>query len=402
MIEIDVGEISDLLSRAVSHYAMKQLLDNNKCNKLSVRGKNRTRDRDGKLHLEYYLPEGTNELMYQDIKIEIYVKKTGKPFEINCSSHIHQDITLKGYPNESNDVQKTEINDKDIYTQLNNFIVEARDYYIDNVLDREKDNDKVNVYIYDDYWELLHKHPKRKIETMCLENNKQNEILQNMKNFLKKETEEKYRRLGVCYKKNYLFWGYPGTGKSSLIYSLASELNMNIGFINFDSSFNDNVLMKSMIRAPEDSIIVLEDIDSLFQERKKNDEHKNAVTLVGLLNTLDGIVHQDKQIIILTTNYKCHLDKALIRKGRIDYMLEFGYAKKDQIKKMFLNFFPNCESQADKFYSKIKNLKVTTAVLQPYLFKHLDSDVSEVINDVQELIDDAMECNYDEKTNMYM
>lgn len=422
MVEINVGEVSDLLCKAVSHYSMKNLLSNGEYSRLNVRGKNRSRDRDGKLKLEYYLPEGTNDIIYKNINIQIISKIKGQPFEINCSSHQHMEIVLKANPIIENDTDSQprrnkdnpnnqentnseplkEMTNKDVFNQLNDFIEEAKDYYIDNVLDREKDNEKVNVYIYDDYWELLNKHPKRKIDTICLEKDKQNEILENMKEFYKSETEEKYRRLGLCYKKNYLFYGFPGTGKSSLIYALASELDMNLGFLNFDSSVNDNVLMKAITRIPENSIIVLEDIDSLFQERKKNDEHKNAVTLVGLLNTLDGIVHQDKQIIILTTNYKGHLDKALIRKGRIDCMLEFGYAKKGQIRKMFLNFFPQEEQNFESFYKTIKNVKLTTAVLQPYLFKYMDSNIRDVINNTKELIDDAVECNYEENKNMYM
>ena len=69
MIEIDVGEISDLLCRAVSHFTMKTIMENKDFTKLSVRGKNRTRDRDGNLNLEYYLPEGETEFIYQTIKI---------------------------------------------------------------------------------------------------------------------------------------------------------------------------------------------------------------------------------------------------------------------------------------------------------------------------------------------
>ena len=60
--------------------------------------------------------------------------------------------------------------------------------------------------------------------------------------------------------------------------------------------------------------------------------------LVVLLNCLDGIAHADKQIIIMTTNCKMVLDKALTRPGRIDVDLEFKYANKKQIKTMFEKF----------------------------------------------------------------
>ena len=36
---------------------------------------------------------------------------------------------------------------------------------------------------------------------------------------------------GVPYKLNLLFHGYPGTGKTSLVYSIASEPNMNVALL---------------------------------------------------------------------------------------------------------------------------------------------------------------------------
>ena len=66
-------------------------------------------------------------------------------------------------------------------------------------------------------------------------------------------------------------------------------------------------------RLPSNTILVLEDIDVLFECRKKNDENKSAISFSGLLNCLDGIAHSDKQIIIMTTNCKMVLNKALTR-----------------------------------------------------------------------------------------
>ena len=76
----------------------------------------------------------------------------------------------------------------------------------------------------------------------------------------------------------------------------------------------------------------------IFQERKSKDESKNMITFSAILNVLDGITSTEGQIIIMSSNYKNVLDKALIRPGRIDYMFEFDFMKKSEMKKMFLNF----------------------------------------------------------------
>ena len=69
------------------------------------------------------------------------------------------------------------------------------------------------------------------------------------------------------YKKNILLHGYPGVGKSSLVFALASALNFNIALVHFDAKTTDAMFMNCIQRQEEDSILLLEDIDVLFQER---------------------------------------------------------------------------------------------------------------------------------------
>ena len=73
------------------------------------------------------------------------------------------------------------------------------------------------------------------------------------------------------------------------------------------------------------------------------------MTLDVLLNILDGILTTPGQIVIMTTNYKNILDKALIRPGRIDVNLELSKCTHDMIiklsKKFYLKFI--------LFYSKM-------------------------------------------------
>ena len=90
-----------------------------------------------------------------------------------------------------------------------------------------------------------------------------------------------------------------------------------------------------------EDILVCEDIDCcLFVDRKSNDKHKNSMTFSGLLNCFDGITGcKDGLIIFLTTNYKCNLDSALLRPGRIDLMEEIHYMKKDTAERM-IRFSP--------------------------------------------------------------
>ena len=76
---------------------------------------------------------------------------------------------------------------------------------------------------------------------------------------------------------------------------------MGVALLSFTRKMEDSDFMRALRRLPDDTILVIEDIDTLFESRKKNDENKNNITFSALLNTLDGIAHSHGQIIIMKT-----------------------------------------------------------------------------------------------------
>ncbi len=286
---------------------------------------------------------------------------------------------------------------------INQFIEHALDFYKDNFIKKKKRDNIVKCFIYDDgYWEALTEHPKRSIDTIYLNNNETMDILNDMNQFLSKEIKERYRIFGIPYKKNYLFEGYPGTGKTSLSYSLAGELAKDIAIINFDRNITDNDFMRAVKSIPDDVILCLEDIDVLFEERKKSDTHKSMISFSALLNTLDGHAYKDGLICILTTNYINRLDPALKRPGRIDYTLHFDYATKNQIKKMFNIFFPKSKKTTlKKLLAIISKLKITISVLQKFFFMNYQcNNILDKLPELQSLCNDH-NYNNDKHTNFY-
>lgn len=131
------------------------------------------------------------------------------------------------------------------------------------------------------------------------------------------DSEEWYIEMGIPYKRSYLLFGPPGTGKSSLAQAVAAELKHSICFVNCSDNINDFNFNKLLNTAPKKSIILVEDVDSIFSERK-NTEKNNQLTFSGFLNAIDGVRSQEGRIIIMTTNFKERLDPALLRPGRTD------------------------------------------------------------------------------------
>jgi hypothetical protein len=341
----------------------------------------------------YKLSGGSNSIVYEENDIEIFV------FEINPPSYDEGQCKF---------VETYKISIKALDTTIiEKFIQSAQSFYDEHIRSCKKDKEKVNVYMWDEYiWEILHKNPKRDLKTLYFENSFLDNIKNRIDKFIDSKTEERYKELGIPYKLNMLFEGLPGTGKTSLIYGLASYYNMNIAILNFDKDITDTILLKCLKRLPENTILILEDIDVLFKERKEHDTLKSQITFSGLLNSLDGIGSPYKQITIMTTNYKCNLDKALRRPGRVDMTLNFTYSTKKQAQKMFNSFFPKHTEHFKEFYEVIRNIKYTTATLQQYLFQYFNLDdeinIKDVIENLDELKELANEHSYDNQLNVYI
>jgi chaperone BCS1 len=209
-------------------------------------------------------------------------------------------------------------------------------------------------------WGILSKIAKRSNKTLFLDIDLE-DLFAQIQTFF--DDEEDYVQHGVPFKMNFLFHGIPGTGKTSLIYTIASHFNLDISFLNITKDLDDNTFTRAITNLPENSILVLEDIDDLFVDR----DSKCNVSFSTVLNVLDGMIKKHKLLTFLTTNYKDRLDSALKRSGRVDYELEFTNATRKQTKDMYNYFFSeNCE----EFMKFTKKLKYTTSDLHKFLFKH--------------------------------
>jgi chaperone BCS1 len=81
------------------------------------------------------------------------------------------------------------------------------------------------------------------------------------------------RLLGIPYRRGYLLYGPPGSGKSSFIQALAGELGYNICLLNLsERGLTDDRLNHLLSNTPERSILLLEDIDAAFNQRAQSDK----------------------------------------------------------------------------------------------------------------------------------
>jgi len=166
-----------------------------------------------------------------------------------------------------------------------------------------------------------------------------------------------YHERGIPYRRGYLLHGPPGSGKSSFITALAGQLDYNICILSLnDSGLTDDRLAHALSLAPQQSLILLEDIDAAFASNRVDPFEQGhgrhgggsggyaGVTFSGLLNTLDGVASSEERLLFMTTNHIERLDRALMRPGRVDKVYLLGDASDSQAERLFLRFYFNIKN----------------------------------------------------------
>ena len=119
-----------------------------------------------------------------------------------------------------------------------------------------------------------------------------------------------------------LLHGKPGTGKTTYIRYLASQLTKRmIYFPPYMASHISSPELINFLMDQEESILVLEDADNVISKRLGAD----SSAISNLLNLSDGLLGQCLHIPVICTFNIMHteLDAALLRKGRLLGMYEF-------------------------------------------------------------------------------
>ncbi len=221
-----------------------------------------------------------------------------------------------------------------------------------------------------------------------------------------------YTRRAIPWKRGWLLYGVPGTGKTALARAFAEDLDLPIFAFNLAEIGNHELMRAwSEMQQHVPCIALIEDIDNVFHGREnvanrrgglfallRRDKRNEKGTRAGeedkddlgggllnfdvFLNCLDGVERSDGVFTIITTNDISKIDPALgqprqlpdgavefisTRPGRIDKAIELGYmepADKRLMARKILGDYEDAYREMLDFIDRFPGLEETPAQFQ--------------------------------------
>lgn len=299
------------------------------------------------------LDEGVTKFRYDDT--EMYYKKLRykRPLSIGGHGHMFEEVHLTGPMHLVRDLINKAVDDTvrcDKHVQT--FLWNARH----------------------DHWYKDAKLSHRTWESITLNAETMRTLREDIDDFTSADTKAWYVKHCIPFRRGYLFYGSPGTGKTSTILAIASHLQSYIYRVNLVApGLTDDGLLQAVNSAKKGGIVVFEDVDALFGVHREKEE-SFSVTFSGLINAIDGLGDTRRGLMfVLTSNHVDRLDPALLRKGRVDLKVCFDSFGSSEVASMFKRFYPTCDDELPVTFAKKQPTGLSPAQVQAHFIKHRKS-----------------------------
>jgi len=163
---------------------------------------------------------------------------------------------------------------------------------------------------------------------------------------------------------NIIFYGKPGTGKSSCVEIFANKLKYDVYMLNIDESLKEAIIEVSKL---SEVIILIPELDKhINRQDEKYKEYEQF-----LLEFLSGAYLPRKSLTIITCNDVKVLESnpIMTRRGRIHYKFEFTAITLETIMNITKKYYPDFKdfSIFNKFIGKVSAAEFKAAMMNSFI-----------------------------------
>jgi hypothetical protein len=258
------------------------------------------------------------------------------------------------------------------------FIEDVRDYYYDHLEANKMSLYKVNNRYHPHGHSIRQVIPIRNNPSIeiCFGDPDKENVWNIITNFLDSKTRNHFKSLSQPYRTSFLIHGLPGTGKTEMLFQIASRMwkdhRKPIYIIN-PRGMTDNAL-EDVIDEIQSGFVLVNEWDLVINKSDKNngdtddDKYKDTVDYPSIKAWLDILDQAQGEIIFwFTTNNYDELakvnDGALIRDCRIDHRIEFKPMKHHHARKALKYFIKDKDCEIEALSDdKLENLTIAKII----------------------------------------
>lgn len=185
------------------------------------------------------------------------------------------------------------------------------------------------------------------------------------------KNKKHFEKNSLSVPKGILLTGEPGVGKTLFAKAFANEVNATLFFAS-GSDFAEVYVgvgakrVRSLFRSAQmatPAVIFIDEFDAIGSRSNIHNDSERTSIINQLLTEMDGLGKKQDIFVIATTNYESQIDKALLRPGRIDKIINVPLPDKKtkiEIMKKYLSDFFIEQEDLESLAIKSQNMSAAS------------------------------------------